>query len=129
MLHFALQQREENDSFEHFVRIADSFPEPGGVFLLDEAFDGPCLAELGVDGVKEVDEMCIGGGGGVPCRAHVGRHQLASKQVVLPAPILLLGELPAEGRLARSAACGSIKCYAIEQPLWKLEIEYIDIID
>ena len=96
---------------------------------MDEAFDGPCLAKLGVDGVKEVDEVSVGGGGGVPGRAHVGRHQLASKQVVLPAPILLLGELPAEGRLARSAACGSIKCYAIEQPLWKLEIENINIID
>ena len=96
---------------------------------MDEAFDGPRLAELGVDGVEEVDKVRVGGGGGVPGGAHVGRHQLASKQVVLPAPILLLGELPAEGRLARSAACGSIKCYAIEQPLWKLEIEYIDIID
>ena len=71
VLHFALQQREEDDSFEHFVRIADSFPEPGGVFLLDEAFDGPRLAELGVDGVEEVDEVCVGGGGGVPGQAQV----------------------------------------------------------
>ena len=77
---------------------------------MDDAFDGPRLAELGVDGVEEVDEVCVGGGGGVPGGAHVGRHQLASKQVVLPAPILLLGQLPAEGRLARSASCGSIKC-------------------
>ena len=149
VLHFALQQREEDDSFEHFVRIADSFPEPGGVFLLDEAFDGPRLAELGVDGVEEVDEVCVGGGGGVPgrahifvlmnkfktwpgtcirvdessklktwpctficvhdqikfqkCkikkpgRAHVGCDQLAPEQIVLPAPILLVGQLPAEG--------------------------------
>ena len=90
MLNFTLQQREENDSLEDFVRIADSFTEPGGVVLLDEAFDGPRLAELGVDGVEEVDEVGVWGDGGVAGRAHVGGQQLAPQQVVLPASILLL---------------------------------------
>ena len=66
MLHLAFQQREENDALEHFIRIADSFSEPGGVLLLDETFDGSRLAELGVDGVQEVDEVCVRGGRRVP---------------------------------------------------------------
>ena len=33
---------------------------------MDKAFDGPRLAELGVDGVEEVYNVRVGGGGGVP---------------------------------------------------------------
>ena len=38
-----------------------------------------------------------------PGRAHVGGNELAAKEIVLPASILLLGELTAERRLACTA--------------------------
>ena len=49
VLYFTLEQREEDHSLEHLVRVGDGFPEPGSVLLLDEAFDGRRLTELGVN--------------------------------------------------------------------------------
>ena len=62
MLYFTLEQREEDHSLEHLVRVGDGFPKPGSVLLLDEAFDGRRLAELGVDRVQEVDQVRVWGG-------------------------------------------------------------------
>ena len=62
VLYFTLEQREEDHSLEHLVRVGDGFPKPGSVLLLDEAFDGRGLAELGVDRVQEVDQVRVWGG-------------------------------------------------------------------
>ena len=62
VLYFTLQQREEDHSLEYLVRVSDGFPKPGSILLLDEAFDGRRLAELGVDRVQEVDQVRVGGG-------------------------------------------------------------------
>ena len=62
MLYFTLEQREEDHSLENLVRVGDGFPKPGSILLLDEAFDGRGLAELGVDRVQEVDQVRVGGG-------------------------------------------------------------------
>ena len=93
VLDLALQQGEQDDLLEHFVRVVHGLPQPAVVVLLLEAGQGGALRQLGVNAVEELDQM---GPGAEPLVGHnIAGDHLAPQQTLLPGAGLLLLQLPA----------------------------------
>ena len=82
VLDLALQQGEQNDLLEHFVRVVHRLPQPTVVILLLEPGQSRALSQLGVDVVEELNQVR-------PSADSLAGHNIAGdhltpQQVLLP---------------------------------------------